>query len=130
MSQFTTPLRAEILGDYKFKTIGSFIYFVGNISSEEQIVVPEGFITDLASIPRVFWNILPPNGQYAKAAVLHDYLYQNAIKNKAYADGIFLEAMEVLGVAKWKRVLMYRAVRLFGRGNYQLSKTKGVTLWA
>ncbi|EDR7590450.1 hypothetical protein JN87_000244 [Salmonella enterica subsp. enterica] len=32
--------------------------------------------------------------------------------------GIFLDGMEVLGVPKWKRMVMYLAVRLFGRGRY------------
>jgi hypothetical protein len=36
---------------------------------------------------------------------------------KAYADGIFLEAMEVLGVATWRRSVMYWAVRFFGKND-------------
>ena len=39
------------------------------------VVVPTGFVTDLASIPRVFWSVLRPDGEYAYAAVIHDYLY-------------------------------------------------------
>ncbi|EAQ5166578.1 DUF1353 domain-containing protein [Salmonella enterica subsp. diarizonae] len=27
-------------------------------------------ITDLASVPRIFWTLLPPDGKYAKAAWL------------------------------------------------------------
>lgn len=29
--------------------------------------------------------------------------------------------MTVLGVPKWKRTIMYYAVRLFGRGNYGIT---------
>ncbi|ENL4830298.1 DUF1353 domain-containing protein, partial [Salmonella enterica subsp. enterica serovar Teko] len=34
------------------------------------------------------------------------------------ADKIFLDGMTVLGVPKWKRTVMYWAVRLFGCGIY------------
>lgn len=127
MSQFTTPLQVEVIGDYQFKTIASFIYYVGREGSEEYITVKSGFVTDFASVPRVFWSVLPPHGKYAKAAVLHDWLYTNAIESKRYADDVFNEAMKVLEVPTWKRVVMYQAVRLFGRGNYTLSKSKEVT---
>ncbi|WP_250530524.1 DUF1353 domain-containing protein, partial [Caballeronia sp. ATUFL_F1_KS4A] len=29
------------------------------------VIVPTGFVTDLASIPRIFWSVLPPDGDYA-----------------------------------------------------------------
>jgi len=40
-----------------------------------EITVPAGFDTDYASIPRIFWPIYPPDGEYAPAAILHDFLY-------------------------------------------------------
>lgn len=75
-------------------------------------------ITDLASVPRIFWTLLPPDGKYANAAIIHDYLYDNALRTKKEADLIFLDGMTVLGVPKWKRIVMYLAVRWFGRGMY------------
>ncbi|WP_123008449.1 DUF1353 domain-containing protein, partial [Escherichia coli] len=42
----------------------------------------------------------------------------NALRTKAEADRIFLDAMTVLGVPRWRRRLMYLAVRLFGKGKY------------
>ncbi|EJM4054471.1 DUF1353 domain-containing protein, partial [Salmonella enterica] len=48
----------------------------------------------------------------------HDYLYDNALRTKQEADRIFLDGMTVLGVPRWKRIVMYWAVRLFGRGMY------------
>ncbi|EBS8009877.1 DUF1353 domain-containing protein, partial [Salmonella enterica] len=76
-------------------------------------------ITDLASVPRIFWTLLPPDGKYAKAAIIHDYLYDNALRTKKEADRIFLDGMTVLGVPKWKKTIMYWAVRWFGRGMYE-----------
>ncbi|WP_141124948.1 DUF1353 domain-containing protein, partial [Salmonella enterica] len=70
------------------------------------------------TIPRIFWILLPPDGKYAKAAIIHDYLYDNALRTKYEADRIFLDGMAVLGVPRWKRTVMYWAVRWFGRGSY------------
>lgn len=38
--------------------------------------------------------------------------------DRAEADAIFREAMEVVGVPAWKRTIMYRAVRLGGGGGW------------
>ncbi|ECC9619356.1 DUF1353 domain-containing protein [Salmonella enterica subsp. diarizonae] len=75
-------------------------------------------MTDLASVPRIFWTLLPPDGKYAKTAIIHDYLYDNALRTKKEADLIFLGGMTVPGVPKWKRIVMYLAVRWFGWGMY------------
>ena len=56
---------------------------------------------------------------YAKAAIIHDYLYSNAIGTKAEADQIFFDAMGVLGVPMWRRKVMYLAVHFFGNGSYK-----------
>ncbi|EJJ3958770.1 DUF1353 domain-containing protein [Salmonella enterica subsp. enterica serovar Sandiego] len=94
-----------------------FEFYLSDDNSDV-IEVPAGFVTDLATIPRIFWTILPPDGKYAKAAIIHDWMYDNALRTKKEADLIFLDGMTVLGVLKWKRTIMYWAVRLFGRGMY------------
>jgi hypothetical protein len=58
--------------------------------------------------------MFPPQGEYSEAAVVHDYLYQSGIVDKATADLIFKAAMKEAGVPAWKYVLMYRAVKLCG----------------
>ncbi|EAQ9999427.1 DUF1353 domain-containing protein, partial [Salmonella enterica] len=63
------------------------------------------------------------DGKYAKAAIIHDWMYDNALRTKKEADRIFLDGMAVLGVPKWKRLVMYQAVRLFGRGMYEKAQT-------
>lgn len=72
----------------------------------ETVVVPRGFRTDFASVPRPFWFWVAPWGRHGRAAVLHDFLYQlgsitapdgsRRRPGKAEADRIFREAMEVL----------------------------------
>lgn len=49
-------------------------YQVGD-DPEELIIVPAGFVTDLASVPRMVWSFYPPDGPWAKAAIIHDFLY-------------------------------------------------------
>ncbi|EIG2844784.1 DUF1353 domain-containing protein, partial [Escherichia coli] len=64
------------------------------------------------------------HGRYAKAAIIHDWLYDNALRTKKEADRIFLDAMNVLEVPAWRRLMMYCAVHLFWRGNYKLAHQK------
>ncbi|ECD6764596.1 DUF1353 domain-containing protein [Salmonella enterica subsp. enterica serovar Newport] len=118
MSRFTTPAILEMLGHYNWRVHEPFAFYLSDDNSDV-ISVPAGFVTDLATIPRIFWTLLPPDGKYAKAAIIHDYLYDNALRTKQEADLIFLDGMVVLGVPKWKRVIMYWSVRLFGRGMYE-----------
>lgn len=84
------------------------------------IEVPANFITDLASTPKILWNIFEPAGKnYTRSALVHDYLYsKNCIYtdiSRKEADKIFLEIMKERGVSFWKRHLMFIAVRMFGR---------------
>ena len=78
------------------------------------ITAGEGFSTDFASVPRVFWSVVGPIGKHTKASVIHDWLYYHNAGGRKWADLVFLEAMEVSGTPWWKRRLCYRAVRLFG----------------
>ena len=104
--------------------LADVIYGVGGKDSEEQFVVPEGYVTDFASIPRAAWTLIgPPLGRHARAAILHDWLYDTngawGRFDRETSDRIFLEAMKVLGVNWVKRSLMFRAVRLGGAGGWQ-----------
>lgn len=110
------------------------VYEIGDIGSGVFVTVPafdpsewtdealkrirvEG-ITDLASIPWPARGLLPPDGAWVKAAVLHDAGYitrgWGGRFNREGVDRLLLEAMTVLGVPAWKRSVIFRAVRLFG----------------
>lgn len=86
-----------------------------------EIIVPAGTRSDLASVPRFFWRVLPPFGQYSRAAIVHDHLCElgrhghphNGMSSKA-AHKVFRDAMKDLDVPGWKRGVMYRAVKWFG----------------
>jgi hypothetical protein len=84
------------------------------------IEVPAGFVTDFASVPRFLWPIVPPFGKYTRAATVHDWLYDQHRKgkahySKAYADAIFLEALQDCGCSWWTSTVMWLGVRIGGR---------------
>ena len=80
----------------------------------QPVLVPTGFVTDFASIPRVFWSLLKPDGEYAYAAVVHDYLYWMQSHPRDEADEILKFAMQDLKVAGLTVNAIYEAVHLFG----------------
>ncbi|CAJ1808628.1 DUF1353 domain-containing protein [Aeromonas veronii] len=83
--------------------------------------IPKGTTTDLASVPRIFWNMIAPFGLHTAAAVAHDYLYRTAKMKvqREQADNVFLELMLRAGVSPFKAHLMYKGVRLFGSGSFK-----------
>jgi len=98
-------------------------------SDQGEIVVSEGFKTDLASVPRMLWAFISP-WDIARAAVIHDLLYSQCReystktafdsflwKNvRRISDKIFLMAMDAAepSVPSWKKKSAYYAVRAFG----------------
>lgn len=115
MSTFTTELKIKPLPNYeKWELLEEFTYYLGSEGLGMYIRVPKGFITDFAPVPRMFWSILPPWDRYGKAAVLHDYMYQNTLFIRLLCDSIFYEAMTVLKVPRWQRWLIYLGVRIGG----------------
>lgn len=88
--------------------------------------VPTGFVTDLTSVPRVFWSLLRPDGDYVYAAILHDYLYWTQMVDRATADTILRIGMEDFGISQSVVTSIYEGVRLGGgaawRSNAQLKQ--------
>lgn len=106
------------------------------------LTAPAGMPTDLASIPAVLWPWLPPDGSYGMGATIHDDCYAtkgsfvwvwhattvHPVKTfvglvgppltRPRCDEAFRQTMVTLGVPTWKRVLIWSAVRTFGRGGF------------
>lgn len=78
------------------------------------IFVPEGFKTDLASVPRLPVAYALFGGVANAPAVVHDYLYSDTVYPRSDCDAVFLEAMESVGISWWKRRMMWLAVRAAG----------------
>jgi hypothetical protein len=90
--------------------------------SQEQlprVEVPKGFVTDLASIPRVFWSLLRPDGEYVYPAIIHDYLYWTQVTSREDADLIFRLAMKDFNIDTVTALTIYKAVRIGGGAAWQ-----------
>jgi hypothetical protein len=115
-------LNVEILPcGRRVRLLETFVMFI----YRDLVLIPAGFETDFASVPRFFWRIVPPWGKYSPAAVVHDFLYATGVVSRRRADKIFLRAMCQLDVAWWRRQLMYRAVRAFGWIPWNNHRRKG-----
>lgn len=63
----------------------------------EPVVVPKGFVTDMASVPSVLESIVPRWGPHGPAAVVHDFLYWEQRCTQRQADALMLRAMRQMG---------------------------------
>jgi hypothetical protein len=77
----------------------------------DTFTVPDGFVTDFASVPRLVTWLLPRYGDYTRAAILHDYLWDRGEVTTKDADGLFRRSMRELGVSIPRRWMMWAAVR-------------------
>ena len=110
---FRTFLSVRVI-DEKFWELERDLVYEGN---QDHFRVPTDFRTDFASVPRMFWWLIPRHGRYTEAAVLHDYLCGLATKgtfSRCDADGIFRRVLKELGVGYLRRRLMWAAVRWGG----------------
>jgi Protein of unknown function (DUF1353) len=85
--------------------------------------IPSGFVTDLASIPRIFWQVLPRDGEYAYAAIIHDYLYWTHICDRSTSDEILRSTMVDFGVPSWQVTAVYDGVSLGGGGPWDENRS-------
>ena len=106
------------------------------VTKDGKITCKKGFVTDLASVPRICWMLIAP-WDIARAAIIHDLLYKRIRQYRAEldkdnlqydeisaykaakkeADKVFLAAMKDAdpSVPKWKIYSAYYSVVLFGR---------------
>jgi len=92
----------------------------------KRIDVPKGFVTDLTSVPPAFWAVLPRDGAYVHAAVVHDYSYWTQTISRDDADEILKIGMGELGVPGWQITTIYEALRapLVGGGRAWAANAK------
>lgn len=98
-------------GRSRYKLVRPYLHKIG---PHVGILVPEGFVTDFASVPRILWSLFPTTGEYSSAALVHDYLYGSHNLSRFLADAIFRAIMRQQGVPLWKCMAMYLGVRIGG----------------
>jgi hypothetical protein len=111
VSRFLTPLRAEKSGDYW--TILQPLIYMSDLA-RNTFVVPEGFVTDLASVPRIPIAYWLAGGECDEAAVVHDYTYATGMVSREIADAVFREAALATGQPAWRVQSMWFFLRAFG----------------
>jgi hypothetical protein len=87
------------------------------------IVVPAGYRTDLASVPRMARMIVnPAHPQIRRSAVVHDYIYSDLTEmfTRAEADSLFRASLLEDGMSSHLAWLVWMAVRWGGRGAWRL----------
>ncbi len=127
---FLTTLSLAYTGGGKYELTAPLVYEGG----ADTITVPEGFTTDLASVPRLFWSLLPPTGVYERSAVLHDWLCEDLnelhsrglswakwrggpIASSRDTDGLFRRCCREAGVSLPARWVLWWGVRLGALAN-------------
>jgi hypothetical protein len=114
MTKFLTELDVCCISDKAWRLTDFLIYESALVGI---IIVPKGFETDFASVPRVpiFFTLFGDRAH--REAVLHDYLYRtDAVPelDRSQVDRVFLEAMTERGKGFFVRWAMYAGVRLGG----------------
>lgn len=118
---FVAPLELAVLNDSRFKLTRSFLVL---LDCSNLIVVPEGFETDLASVPRLPILYLAMGNTGHKAAVLHDWLYSISSHKRSTCDYYFYHALRESGMNYLHAKAMYIGVRLGGWKAYNTYKEK------
>ena len=119
--RFLTELKLVVLMDNKFRLTSPFLV---SVEGRETIKVPEGFETDLASVPRVPVVYLAVGNIGHKAAVLHDWLYATNYFDRAKCDLLFYHALRESGIGYFNAQAMYLGVRVGGSGAYNFYTKK------
>lgn len=79
------------------------------------ITIPKGFKTDLSSVPRLLQGIVSAVGDFALAAIIHDYLYIYKGVSREFADKEMLIWSEAINPNPEDNQIRYIAVRKFGQ---------------
>lgn len=88
-----------------------------------EITVPQGMLTDLASVPRIARSIIDRVGPHLEASIVHDFLYiawqdiggySARTNDQAFADKVMRAALRAANIPERTILEIYGAVRTFG----------------
>lgn len=129
--QFDDVASNKLGRDY-WRLARSFKFYVGDRADNLWVLIPEGFLSDGATVPRLLWWLVPPWGRHGHAAIIHDYLCEypvlhkdsvEVVINRKQVDKIFNEAMKISKVNRIIRHVMYGAVRLWALVSKKTGRT-------
>lgn len=108
---------------------GKSIRLLEDLTIGYYTLVYKGFVSDFASIPRIFHPILPKLGLYSEPSIVHDFLYESGLFSKKESDKIFDYLNKLYGVKPWKRRAIYYGLRIGGWvawNKYRKKDRKGI----
>jgi len=104
-----TDIQIQPLRNNRYKILKDIKY--------KDIIVPKGYMTNGANIPRIFWSIFPPNkSDYMPAVIIHDYLTD--MKEYQKADQYFKDIMREIRINKTIITIFYYGVRIYHKLKY------------
>ena len=92
-----------VLEDIEYTSLSGKVY-----------IVPRGFVTDLASIPKIAQVVYSIDDETRCPAVLHDWLYCTKQTSREEADSLLKEAITRANSAQFKANSFWIAVRMGG----------------
>lgn len=105
-------------GVRRFRLTADYVVYV----DEVRYVVPCGYVTDKASIPKwLHWLFSPGYQPSLCASVWHDRAYSHWYlgMSKRYADAVFKHIMLNQGAEPWVAGAFHAAVSTFGKGGWE-----------
>lgn len=119
MSKFLTRLEVELVcegcnaGRGQWRLTAPLVY--RSDVADDTFVVPVGFSTDFASVPRLVIAFALVGDTAHEASCVHDLLYTTHEVCRRVADAVLREAAVVSNVPRWRAWMLWAGVRLFGR---------------
>jgi hypothetical protein len=131
--EFDSWLDTREIADNVWELTSDFTVYIHNEYSTYQVIVRKGFVSDMASVPRIPFAYLLYGGIGNYAAVLHDALYSNSSlvtitdfdndmlfhPNREFCDMTFYLGLIERKISPFKAKMMYWAVRWQGAKYYQ-----------
>lgn len=113
---FLTPVCIKPYKKYHYHTCHDIKFII----DDQIFIIPAGFETDLASIPKLAWNIVSPaDSNLMRAAIIHDWFYRMTCDfDRLNTDLIFYHMLINDGTSRFEASTMYYAVRMLGRPFY------------
>jgi hypothetical protein len=84
------------------------------LPDKTKIYIPEGFVFDGASIPRIFWAIFSPVGLLLTPGLIHDYAYKHNKLLTLDSEGIQTDYNNKAGRGYWDRLFRDVAIEVNG----------------
>ncbi|WP_186267950.1 DUF1353 domain-containing protein [Burkholderia gladioli] len=132
MSAFLSRLEVELVSDSTNSGRGTWrltapLVYQSDVA-DRVFIVPAGFETDFASVPRAPVAFLLAADSAHEASAVHDFLYTAPHPTpRSMADAVLKEASIASGVPAWRAWLMWAGVRVGGSSHWEGESTSAVT---